>query len=172
MRPNTNKLMLTIRPLDLKKANEYVIANHRHNGKVLIHRFSIGCYDGDKLCGVAICGNPSARKLDDGKTIEVHRVYTDGTHNACSILYGRCARIAKEMGYARIITYITKEEPGTSLKASGWTLDADDVGGGKNGWNVPSRPRVVTQMTLFGEVTATYPIGRKKRYVTILNSES
>lgn len=77
--------MLTIRPIDLKAANAYVIANHRHNGKVLVHRFSLSVYDGDRLCGVAIVGNPTARKLDDGETVEVKRVCTDGTHNACSI---------------------------------------------------------------------------------------
>lgn len=66
--------MLSIRPIDLKSANRYVLDNHRHNGKVLVHRFSIACYDGDRLCGVAIVANPSARKLDDGRTVEVaHR---------------------------------------------------------------------------------------------------
>ena len=71
--------MMTIKPLDLKTANAFVTANHRHNGKVLIHRFSIGCYDGDgKLCGVAICTNPLARKLDDGDTIEVQKYPVEG----------------------------------------------------------------------------------------------
>lgn len=111
--------MLTIRPIDLKAANAYVMANHRHNGKVLVHRFSLSVYDGDRLCGVAIVGNPTARKLDDGETVEVKRVCTDGTHNACSILYGRCARVAKEMGYKRIITYTLEEEGGASLRGSG-----------------------------------------------------
>lgn len=123
--------MLTIRPMDLKAANAYVLEHHRHNGKVLVHRFSIGCYDGDRLCGVAICGNPSARKLCDGLTIEVHRCCTDGTHNACSILYGRAARIAKEMGYRKIITYILQSEIGTSLRASGWQIEAENVGGAR-----------------------------------------
>ena len=49
--------------------------------------------------------------------------------NVCSFLYSRAARIAKEMGYAKIITYILESEPGTSLKAAGWVLEADGVGG-------------------------------------------
>ena len=160
--------MLTIRPIDLKTANRYVMDNHRHNGKVLVHRFSIACYDGDRLCGVAIVANPSARKLDDGKTVEVKRVCTDGTRNACSILYGRCARIAKEMGWEKIITYTLESEGGASLRASGWSVDAENVGG--KDWNMPSRPRMVTEVTLFGEITANYPIGVKKtRWVKILN---
>ncbi len=100
----------------------------------------VGAYDGEKLVGVAICCRPIARKLDDGQTCEVARLCTDGTRNACSFLYGACARIAKEMGYRKIITYILQSEPGTSLKASGWELEDDNCGGVS--WNVPSRPRV------------------------------
>jgi len=160
--------MLKIKPIDLKSANAFVMAHHRHNGKVLVHRFSIACYDGDRLCGVAIAGNPSARKLDDGKTIEVKRCCTDGTRNACSILYGRCARIAREMGWEKIITYLLESETGVSLRASGWEIEKEGVGG-KN-WNVPSRPRVVVEETLFGEVRASYPIDQKKtRWFKILN---
>ncbi len=156
--------MLTIRPIDLKSANDFVLKNHRHNGKVLVHRFSIACYDGERLCGVAICGNPSSRCLDDGKTIELKRCCTDGTKNACSILYGRAARIAKDMGWEKIITYILDSEMGVSLKASGWQLEAENVGGCKKGWDTPSRPRVVKEMTLFGEIKASYPLEKKKRY--------
>lgn len=162
------KRMLTIKPIDLKSANAFVLAHHRHNGKVLVHRFSIACYDDDRLCGVAIVSNPSARKLDDGKTVEVKRVCTDGTYNACSILYGRCARIAKEMGWERIITYLLESENGASLRASGWEIEKEGVGG-KN-WDVPSRPRVVKEQTLFGDKVASYPIDQKKtRWVKQLN---
>lgn len=161
--------MLIVKPIDLKSANQYVVANHRHNGKVLVHRFSIAVWDGDRLCGVAICGNPSARKLDDGKTIEVNRVCTNGTKNACSILYGRCARIAKEMGFERIITYLLETEPGVSLRASGWQIEAEGVGG--KDWNTPSRPRMVREQTLFGEATCSYPIDVKKtRWAKKLNN--
>ena len=161
---------MTIRPLDLKTANRYVLEHHRHNGKVLVHRFSLGCYDGDRLCGVAIVGNPVARKLCDGATVEVHRCCTDGTKNACSFLYGRCARVAKEMGFERIITYILQSEAGTSMRASGWTIDAEDCGGGEKGWNMPSRPREVVTVDLFGNVTEHYPTEKKVRYIKLLNT--
>lgn len=39
------------------------------------------------------------------------------------MLYGACCRIAKDMGYHKIITYILQSEPGTSLKASGFVCD-------------------------------------------------
>ena len=55
-------------------------------------QFAVACYDGDNLCGVAICGRPVARYLDDGLTLEILRCCTDGTDNACSKLYGACCR--------------------------------------------------------------------------------
>jgi hypothetical protein len=71
--------------------------------------------------------------------MEVTRLATDGTRNACSLLYGAAWRVSKEMGYRRLITYILSDEPGTSLKASGWKLLG--LRGG-NPWNHASRPRV------------------------------
>ena len=156
---------LKVRPITLKAANAYVAQNHRHNLPTNGHKWSLACYDGDRLCGVAIAGQPIARKLDDGLTIEVRRVCTDGTYNACSILYGACARVAKEMGYRRIITYTLISEPGTSLKARGWKC-CGEAGGVS--WNMPSRPREETQITLFGE-ERKYPDEKKKRWERTLN---
>jgi len=120
--------MLEIRPISISKANAYVEQHHRHHGKKTGCRFAIAVYGGGELHGVAICANPVARNADDGLTLEVSRLCTDGEHNACSILYGACARIAKEMGFAKIQTYILESECGTTLKASGWTKEADAVG--------------------------------------------
>lgn len=156
-------MTLVVKPIDLKSANAFVLKHHRHNGAVLVHRFSISVYDGDTLVGVAICGNPSARRLDDGETIEVKRCCTDGTRNACSILYGRCARIAKEMGYKRIITYILQSEIGVTMRACGWAIDAENVGSNK-GWDVPSRPREIVSMDIFGNETEHYKLEKKTRY--------
>ena len=151
---------LTIRPIRLRDANQYVARNHRHNIPTNGHKWSLACYDGDRLCGVAIAGHPVARLLDDGVTIEVRRVCTDGTYNACSKLYGACARVAKEMGYRRIVTYTLQSEPGTSLKASGW-INCGETGGG--GWNRPNRERENIQETLFGTIQK-YPEGKKIRW--------
>lgn len=120
--------MLMIKPISIAMANAYIEAHHRHHGKKVGCRFAIACYEEETLHGVAICSNPVARKSDDGETLEVSRVCTDGTHNACSILYGACARIAKEMGFRKIQTYILDSETGTSLKASGWICEAVNVG--------------------------------------------
>lgn len=152
--------MLNIRPIILREANAYVGQHHRHNLPTNGHKWSLACYDDDRLCGVAIAGQPIARKLDDGLTIEVRRVCTDGTYNACSKLYGACARVAKEMGYRRIITYTLQSEPGTSLTASGWK-NCGEAGGVS--WNMPSRPREEYQESLFG-VERKYPDERKVRW--------
>lgn len=109
---------------------------------------------------MAICGQPIARKLDDGLTIEIRRVCTDGTYNACSILYGACTKVARAMGYQRVITYTLASEPGASLKASGFT-NCGEAGGVS--WDVPSRSREVVQVTLFGEVKK-YSEGKKIRW--------
>lgn len=89
--------------------------------------------------GVAVTGRPVSRHLDDGLTAEVTRLCTDGYPNTCSFLYAACARIAKEMGYEKILTYTLASENGASLRASGWRC-ADGLRGGGN-WNVPGRPR-------------------------------
>lgn len=115
--------MLTIRPIHLKAANEYVAANHRHNIPTVGGKFAVSCYNGERLCGVAVCGRPVSRCLDDGLTLEIYRNCTDGTRNACSKLYGACVRVAQGMGYRSVITYTLASEPGASLRASGFACE-------------------------------------------------
>jgi len=115
--------------MTLKAANAYVSERHRHHKPSTGHKFSIGLSANNILIGVAICGRPVARGSDNGFTLEVSRLCTDGSNNACSKLYGACARIAKEMGYKKIQTYVLQSELGTSLKASGWTMEAITAGG-------------------------------------------
>ena len=106
-------------PISLKQANEFVSNHHRHNKPVAGHKFSIGLFDDDKLLGVAICGRPVARMADDGLTLEILRVCTDGTRNANSMLYSRVKKIAQIMGYQKVLTYTLTEESGASLRAVG-----------------------------------------------------
>lgn len=124
-------------PIDLDAANDYVRRFHRHSKPVRGQKFSVGVSNGE-LRGVAIAGRPVARELQDGFTIEIYRVCTDGTRNACTKLYGACCRSAEGMGYRRAITYSLKSEPGTSLRAAGFR----PVGEVKDRqWNCDSRPR-------------------------------
>ena len=122
------KSNLHIEPITLKAANEFVAKYHRHHKPTVGHKFSISCVQDGNVCGVAICGRPVSRYLDDGLTLEINRLCTDGTRNACSILYGACARIAKNMGYKQVITYILKSENGASLKASNFICEGEAGG--------------------------------------------
>lgn len=132
-------MKLEIVPMTLKEANAFVEQNHRHHKPVTGHKFSIGCSDGEKIVGVAIVGRPVSRYLDDGWTLEVNRLCTDGTRNACSMLYAAAWRAARAMGYKKVITYILKSETGTSLKAAGWKC-VGEAGGER--WTGKRRPEV------------------------------
>lgn len=114
---------MTIIPITLKQANAFVTVNHRHHGKVAGCKFALGLLNNEELVGVAICGRPVSRFLDDGLTLEVNRLCTDGTRNACSMLYAACVRVARDMGYKRVITYTLASETGASLKASNFVDD-------------------------------------------------
>lgn len=142
--------MLSIRPIGLRAANAYVDEVHRHHGSARGHKFSVACYDGERLVGVAIVGRPVARALDDGFTVEVNRLATDGTPNACSMLYGAAWRAWKAMGGRRIVTYILDTEPGTSLKAAGWTMTAA-AAARPTGWNSQAREREVAEHNAIGK---------------------
>lgn len=96
--------MLTIGPIHLAPAQAFVKEYHRHSIPPVGGKFAVACHDDGRMCGVAICGRPVARRLDDGTTLEIYRNCTDGTRNACSKLYGACQRIARDMGYKRVIT--------------------------------------------------------------------
>lgn len=130
---------LEIVPISLKEANAYVEQHHRHHKPVTGHKFSIGCSDGEKIVGVAIIGRPVSRYLDNGWTLEVNRLCTDGSKNACSMLYAAAWRAARAMGYKKLITYILKSEPGTSLKAAGWKCVGE---AGEERWTGKRRPKV------------------------------
>lgn len=113
-------------PLTLRQANELVASLHRHHKPVVGHRFSQGAMEDGKLVGAAITGRPVAAKGDTNERqyviASVTRLVTDGTKNACSFLYAAAARAARELGYEEIETFILESEPGTSLKAAGWTM--------------------------------------------------
>ena len=142
----TVKPLLRVVPCDLKTANDFVRRLHRHSRPVVGHKFAVGVeaktrlLDGPEwvLVGVAIVGRPVAPRLDDGKAAEITRMCTDGTRNACSMLYGAARRAARALGHAPIYTYTLPEEGGASLRAAGFRLDKEDAGGSAAMWH--SRP--------------------------------
>lgn len=111
-------------------------------------------------------GRPLARALCDGQTLEVLRLCSNGEKDVCSFLYSRAARIAKEMGYSKIITYILDTESGTSLRAAGWHHEADTKG---QSWNCKSRERTNSvQLSLFNDRQEKYPERNKQRWAKSL----
>ena len=130
---------MEIVPISFKEACEFISKHHRHHKPSRGHKFSIAVARDGEIIGVATVGRPVARGLQDGWTLEVNRVCTDGTKNACSMLYGASWRVAKEMGYKKLITYTLPKEGGASLRGAGWKCIGERGGGS---WSVPSRPRV------------------------------
>ena len=150
--------MLSLIPVSLSEANAFVAQHHRHHKPVAGHKFSLGCMANGRLVGVAIVGRPVSRYLDNGLTLEVNRLCTDGTPNACSFLYAAAWRAARAIGYRKIITYILDTENGVSLRAAGWSCAG--VAGGKR-WTGKRRP-----------AADLYPAQMKYRYEQSIDERS
>lgn len=148
---------LTVVPVELREANDFIGLHHRHHKPVVGHRFSVGIIDeSGVLRGVAVVGRPVARKIDHHAVLDVTRCATDGVKNGCSALYGAAARVGKALGYSLIQTYILDSETGTSLRAAGW--EDDGVAGGGQWKHTDGKPRRTDQ-----------PTEPKRRYIKRLN---
>jgi hypothetical protein len=133
-------MSLRVVPVDLQTARGFIWMWHRHHAPKVGHKFSLGVADSDDvLRGVAMVGWPVARAYQDGLTLEVNRTATDGTPNANSMLYGAAWKVAKNLGFRRLVTYTQQGESGASLRAAGWRVVAERPA--RKGWNTPSRPR-------------------------------
>jgi len=130
---------MEIVPITQKEAKMFVKQFHRHHNPPLGSVFQIACAKNGRICGVAIVGRPVARMLQDGWTLEVTRLCTDGTKNACSKLYSAAWRATQALGYKKLITYILESENGASLKAANFRC-IGKCGGGT--WNRKDRPRI------------------------------
>lgn len=133
--------MLKIVPITQKEAKVFIEQYHRHLKPAVgsIFQLAVANTDGE-IVGVATCGRPIATALDDGWTVEVNRCATDGTRNACSMLYAAAWRVARNLGYRRVITYTHKTESGASLKGAGYKIIGEVTR--QNAWH--SRPHVDT----------------------------
>ncbi len=133
-------MSLRLVPISLAQANEHVAHWHRHSNPVIGHLFSVGAADDEGvLRAVGIAGRPVARHYDDGDTVEVTRVASDGTANCNSLIYGALQRASFALGYRRVITYTLADESGSSLRAAGWKVIGQRPA--RKGWSVPARPR-------------------------------
>lgn len=114
-------------------ASDFIDKHHRHNNRTVGHIFSLGLWKNGNLIGVAVCGRPVGRFLDDGKTLEIYRnCVLPNNHNACSMLYGACIRTAKIKKFERVVTFTLMSESGGSVKAANFILEAENAG--KKNW--------------------------------------
>ncbi|MGC1304772.1 MAG: XF1762 family protein [Caulobacteraceae bacterium] len=130
---------IDLRPLTRDEGRAFVREHHRHHGWPTGFLWLHGLQDDvGELVGVSVVGRPVSRALDDGLTMEVTRLCTDGEPNACSMLYSAARRSALAKGYRRGLTYILASEDGASLRAAGWSHLWTVKG---RSWDAPSRPR-------------------------------
>lgn len=115
---------MQLAPISIREAKLYVAHHHRHHRPPQGGLFAVAAEKDGQLVGVAIVGRPVGQGLQDGRTVEITRVCTDGTRNACSFLYARCRRAARALGYERVKTYTQQDEGGASLVAAGFEQEA------------------------------------------------
>lgn len=132
-------MSLHLVPVRFRQAAEFVAEHHRHHRPPRGLVFTMGVADDEGLRGVLVAGRPVARHYDNGLTLEVTRVATDGAANANSLLYGAARRASQALGYQRLITYTQEGETGASLRAAGWRIVATCPP--RAGWHTPKRPR-------------------------------
>jgi hypothetical protein len=153
-RPHSDRPVLRARLVAFGEAAAFVTLFHRHLAAPVSHVFSVGAFHDGRLCGVAVAGRPVARRLDDGATLEITRVATDGTRNACSKLLAAVRAEARKRAFSRVVTYTLPQEGGASLRAAAFTCDGP-AGGGR--WSRAGRVREDVQ-----------PLARKTRWIARL----
>ena len=128
------------------QAKHFIRLHHRHHEPKVGDLWCMCVCDESGLArGVSVISRPVARGADDGWTVEVSRVATDGTPNACSALYGASARAAKALGYTKIITYTLEEESGSSMRAVGWRRQ-DRKSRAADGWRSRNGRKLLVSM--------------------------
>lgn len=131
-------MKLHLVPCTVKAAKAYIAEHHRHLKVVGWGRFAAAVADeGGAWHGVGLVGN-GPRVWEGSTRLSITRIATDGTPNACSMLYGALCRAGKALGYTEAWTWTLPEEPGASLRASGFT-DMGQTDGGEH--DRPSRRR-------------------------------
>lgn len=132
-------MSLRVEPIgrDRARAVAFIAELHRHNAVPAGWLFGTTAWDGDQLVGVGCAGRP-CRALQDGYTVELTRITSDGTRNVCSLLMGRLCRAATALGYRLAVTYTLVGEDGASLRAAGFTKVARTA---DQRWDRPSRRR-------------------------------
>ena len=97
--------MLNVQPTTWKEACAITRRWHRHYSLPQDWKFGIAVSNRKKIVGVVMIGRPVARHLDNGWTLEITRLCTDGTKSAASMLLEVARRVTFALGDRRLITY-------------------------------------------------------------------
>jgi hypothetical protein len=132
----------SIRPWTAKRAIAFTGAHHRR----LPRQAPTGLWalrldrDGE-IVGCIITGK-LARGFEGADILTVVRcTVIPGVDCGCSRLYGAASRTARSMGARGLVTYTHRDEPGTSLIASGWVRE--DLPDAHCDWSRDSRQRLL-----------------------------
>jgi hypothetical protein len=135
---------LVLRPINRVDARRFIKSHHAHCATPVTWRFQTSISNGSTLMGVVVVGNPVAPGLNGRGIVEVNRLCVRRNTaaalrwNATSMLHGWRGRQAARQGWRKIITWTRLDEPGTSLRASGWSPEARVPG---RGWHINRRAR-------------------------------
>jgi hypothetical protein len=136
--------MIRVVPFTVKAAQRFVREHHRRLPKVQGGMWAVGVIGTGWTVGVAIVGLPPRMAMRGAERLVVLRLAVappaEGDGATCSKLYGACARAARAMGCVDLWTYVHIDEPGTSLRASGWIRDGETKGGEHNRVSRPRAP--------------------------------
>lgn len=132
-------------PCTVKQAISLVKQWHRHLPVAPGGLFAVALADAGTICAVAIAANPARVWQGTGRVV-ISRVAVapglDIQANACSRLYGALCRAAEALGYREAWTYTLESEPGTSLRAAGFSDEGMSAGGQHGRAGRPRAPAV------------------------------
>lgn len=131
-------MSLVVRPCTVKRGMAWCRETHRRLPRLQGAMWCIRVMRDGEMVGVALVGHPARLLAERGVLCVLRVAVREGEPNACSKLYGACSRAARAMGATDLVTYTHADEPGTSLRASGW-IDGGMTSGGEH--SRPSRPR-------------------------------
>ena len=115
-------MSLYLRPCTIRRAKQWVKEHHRRLKDIQGAMWAIRVLRGEDVVGVAMVGNPARLLAEEGCLCVLRVAVLEEQPNACSMLYGACARAARAMGATSLVTYTHLDEPGTSLRAAGAAL--------------------------------------------------
>lgn len=135
-------------PITIKSAKLFCDAHHSYQSSPVGGLFAIATAEKSDesrqpIC-VAILGRPSNVYLQSIGAIQVSRLVSIRKIHAASRTLAVAAKAANQLGYSRIISYVSAELPATCYRAAGWNLAAEHKA--KN-WHrsmfSPNQPNIV-----------------------------